>query len=158
MHVLSPDAIIIFTTPPITDLTGWSPEEVTNMPLSNFIHPEDLDLFNGDYQLSLHEGKDLTLYYRFRMKTGQYRSFELTGHPYYGEELGQRKCHCFFGISRPYNSEIASVDSFLELKSENSDLRQEIQSRYQEIRQIEDRKARRGGSYSGKFHFYFNQR
>lgn len=150
MHVLSPDAIIIFSTPSIRDLTGWSAEEITNLPLSNFIHPEDIDSFNRDYQLSLREGRDLTLYYRLRMKDDHYRSFEFTGHPYYGEESGQRKCHCFFGISRPYNSEIASFDSYLELKSENSNLRQEIQSRYQEIQQIEERKVRRGGSYAGK--------
>lgn len=134
MHVLSPDGKIIFATPSIRDLTGWSVEEVTNRPIADFIHTDDIEGFARDYETSLREGKDLTLYYRFRMKDDRYTIFEITGHPYYAEENGQRKCKCFFGMGRPYPSKnTAMLDSFLELKIENERLRQELQVMYQDI-------------------------
>ena len=37
MHVLSPTGSIMFCTPSIRELTGWTPEEAVGKPISDFI-------------------------------------------------------------------------------------------------------------------------
>lgn len=134
MHILSPTGNIMFATPSIRELTGWTSEEVTGRPIADFIHTDDVEGFLRDYQTSLLEGNDLTLYYRFRMKDDRYTIFEITGHPYYAEENGQQRCKCFFAMGRPYPSKnTAMLDSFLELKIENERLRQDLQVMYSDL-------------------------
>jgi PAS domain S-box-containing protein len=134
MHVLSPTGNVMFSTPSIRDLTGWTSDEVTGRPIADFIHTDDVAGFLRDFESSLRDGHDLTLYYRFRMKDDRYTIFEITGHPYYAEENGQQQCKCFFAMGRPYPSKnTAMLDSFLELKTENERLRQELQVMYGEM-------------------------
>ena len=136
MHVLAPDGTVMFAAPSIQDLTGWSPDEVTGHPVSDFIHADDVESFLRDFDASLREGSELNVYYRFRMKDDRYTIFEIAGHAYYAVDdvTGERKCKCFFGMGRPYPSKnTAMLDSFLELKMENERLRQELQVMYRDI-------------------------
>lgn len=95
---------------------------------------DDIEGFSRDFQNSLRDGNDLTLYYRFRMKDDRYIIFEITGHPYYAEENGQQQIKCFFAMGRPYPSKnTAMLDSFLELKIENERLRQELHDMYTDM-------------------------
>ena len=95
---------------------------------------DDIEGFSRDFQNSLRDGNDLTLYYRFRMKDDRYIIFEITGHPNYAEVNGQLQCKCFFAMGRPYPSKnTAMLDSFLELKIENERLRQELHDMYTDM-------------------------
>lgn len=132
----------MFTTPSIQDLTGWTPESVIGHPITDYIHADDIEGFSRDFQNSLRDGNDLTLYYRFRMKDDRYIIFEITGHPYYAEENGQQHCRCFFAMGRPYPSKnTAMLDSFLELKIENERLRQELHDMYTDMESGSDTKG-----------------
>ncbi|KAK4058827.1 white collar 2 type of transcription factor [Microbotryomycetes sp. JL221] len=134
MHVLSPTGEFIFVTPSITDMTGWSVDELVGHSISDFVHQDDVEGYKNDFQQSLADGKDLTLYCRFRTKDNGYVLYEMTGHPHYTEVGGQQNCKCFFGMGRPYPSKNqAMLDSFLELKFENERLRQELQTLYKDI-------------------------
>ncbi|KAK4053819.1 white collar 2 type of transcription factor [Microbotryomycetes sp. JL201] len=134
MHVLSPSGDFIFVTPSIQDMAGWTPDELVGRSISDFVHKDDVEGYRSDFQQSLQDGKDLTLYCRFRTKDNGYVLYEMTGHPYYTDVTGQQSCKCFFGMGRPYPSKNqAMLDSFLELKFENERLRQELQTLYKDI-------------------------
>lgn len=152
MHVLAPNGNLMFSTPSLRELTGWTPDEVLGKPIADFIHADDIEGFTRDFQNSLRDGHDLTLYYRFRMKDDRYIIFEITGHPYYAEENGQQKCKCFFAMGRPYPSKnTAMLDSFLELKIENERLRQELHGMYHELEEQGDYSS---GELEGKLGFF----
>ncbi|SCV69288.1 BQ2448_2308 [Microbotryum intermedium] len=134
MHVLNPAGSFMFATPSIFDLCGWSPDELMNRPVADFLHPDDVEAYLRDFHQALEEGKDLTLYCRFRTKDERYVLFEMTGHPYYADLKGAQTPKCFFAMGRPYPSKNqAMLDSFLELKFENERLRQELQVMYRDI-------------------------
>ncbi|KDE06528.1 hypothetical protein MVLG_03177 [Microbotryum lychnidis-dioicae p1A1 Lamole] len=134
MHVLNPAGSFMFATPSILDLCGWSPDELMNRPVADFLHPDDVEAYQRDFYQALEEGKELTLYCRFRTKDERYVLFEMTGHPYYADLKGAQTPKCFFAMGRPYPSKNqAMLDSFLELKFENERLRQELQVMYRDI-------------------------
>ncbi|KAM0792326.1 hypothetical protein ACM66B_005009 [Microbotryomycetes sp. NB124-2] len=134
MHVLSPSGDFIFVTPSIQDMAGWTPDELVGHSISEFVHKDDVEGYRTDFQQSLQDGKDLTLYCRFKTKDKGYVLYEMTGHPYYTDVAGQQSCKCFFGMGRLYPSKNqAMLDSFLELKFENERLRQELQTLYKDI-------------------------
>ncbi|GAA6029358.1 hypothetical protein JCM8097_003636 [Rhodosporidiobolus ruineniae] len=144
MHVVSPVGNFIFASNSIRDLAGYDPNELFGRSLFDYIHPDDSISFQRDFETSLRTGDHLTLYYRFKTKEGGFTLFEVTGHPYYGEDPAHppgtqqrpngRPPKCWFGMSRPYPSKNqAMLDSFLELKFENERLRQELLVMYKEV-------------------------
>ncbi|GAA5979176.1 hypothetical protein JCM11641_008451 [Rhodosporidiobolus odoratus] len=142
MHVISPTGNLIFLSPSIRDLCGYTPEELFARSIFDYLHPDDVAAFQREFEASLRTGDTLTLYYRFKTKDDRYTLFEVTGHPYYGGEEGSQKSHipngrpakCFFAMARPYPSKNqAMLDSFLELKFENERLRQELLVMYKEV-------------------------
>ncbi|BGP37804.1 white collar 2 type of transcription factor [Rhodotorula kratochvilovae] len=157
MHVLSPTGNFIFASASAQDLVGYSPEELFTQSIFDFIHPDDVQSFRRDFDLSCRTGDTLTLYYRFKARDTSGASseprfvlFEVTGHPYY-EGGGARvagntdapapqvlartqPAKAFFAMARPYPSKNqAMLDSFLELKFENERLRQELLVMYKEV-------------------------
>lgn len=156
MHVLSPTGNFIFASTSAQDLVGYSPEELFTQSVFDFIHPDDVQSFRRDFDLSCRTGDTLTLYYRFKAKDAtpntdaRYVLFEVTGHPYYegsGARVAgnteapapqvfarDRPAKAFFAMARPYPSKNqAMLDSFLELKFENERLRQELLAMYKEV-------------------------
>ncbi|SCZ97435.1 BZ3500_MvSof-1268-A1-R1_Chr4-2g07212 [Microbotryum saponariae] len=155
MHVLNPAGSFMFATPSILDLCGWSPDELMNRPVADFLHPDDVEAYQRDFHHALEEGKDLTLYCRFRTKDERYVLFEMTGHPYYADLKGAQTPKCFFAMGRPYPSKNqAMLDSFLELKFENERLRQELQVMY---RDIEGGPASTAGDRPAGYNVYGNK-
>jgi PAS domain S-box-containing protein len=152
MHVLSPSGNFIFASTSITELGGYTPEELFSRSVFDYIHPDDVSAFRRDFDISLRTGDTLTLYYRFKTKDERFVLFEVTGHPYYsgggadedGSQQPQqmaepqkpegRDAKAFFAMARPYPSKNqAMLDSFLELKFENERLRQELLLMYKEV-------------------------
>ncbi|GAA5922251.1 hypothetical protein JCM3775_005673 [Rhodotorula graminis] len=156
MHVLSPEGNFIFASTSAQELVGYAPEELFTQSIFDFIHPDDVQSFRRDFDLSCRTGDTLTLYYRFKAKDTsgnddvRYVLFEVTGHPYYegsGARVAgnteapapqvlarDRPAKAFFAMARPYPSKNqAMLDSFLELKFENERLRQELLAMYKEV-------------------------
>jgi len=156
MHVLSPEGNFIFASTSAQELVGYSPEELFTQSIFDYIHPDDVQSFRRDFDLSCRTGDTLTLYYRFKAKDTsgnddvRYVLFEVTGHPYYegsGARVAgnteapapqvlarDRPAKAFFAMARPYPSKNqAMLDSFLELKFENERLRQELLAMYKEV-------------------------
>ncbi|GAA6047596.1 hypothetical protein JCM3770_001582 [Rhodotorula araucariae] len=158
MQVLSPTGNFIFASASAQDLVGYSPDELFSQSIFDYIHPDDVQSFRRDFDLSCRTGDTLTLYYRFKARDPSGASteprfvlFEVTGHPYYegggARVAGQaadvptpqalartQPAKAFFATARPYPSKNqAMLDSFLELKFENERLRQELLVMYKEV-------------------------
>ena len=79
IHRLSPECTLLYTSPSVTTLLGYSPEEVLGKPVLGMIHPEDLPGVMRDIQIISKSGQDtITSTFRFRHKDGHYILFEST--------------------------------------------------------------------------------
>jgi len=127
LHVISPTGKLMYCSPSSTELVGYSPEELVNHSITEFIHVDDIDMFVRDFQIAIQNRTSFTIYYRFRKKDEKYITLEVKGHPYFGENDITGQCKCFFSMGRPYPSKTtAMIDSFLELKVENENLRRQL--------------------------------
>jgi PAS domain S-box-containing protein len=127
LHVISPTGKLMYCSPSSTELVGYTPEELVNRTITDFIHVDDVDMFLRDFGLAIQNKTSFTLYYRFRKKDDKYIVLEVNGHPYFGENNSTGNCKCFFSMGRTYPSKTtAMLDSFLELKVENENLRRQL--------------------------------
>lgn len=154
LHVLSPSGVFLFTSPSVTEITGYTPEELVGRGITDFIERDDIDTFIKDFSNSIRNARPLATYFRFRRKDDRSILFEVTGQPHYtpmrGEGQGQgsedasgpgkgagpegRVCKCLFAMARLYPSKNnAMLDSFLELKMENEKLREKLADVYRDI-------------------------
>ena len=154
LHVLSPSGIFLFASPSVQDLTGYTPEELVGRAITDFIEQDDMDNFITRFTDSIHTDRPLTTYFRFRRKDMTFILFEVTGQPYYTTSSSpipsssssyiknnmmdpptlSKTCKCFFAMARQYpGKNNAMLDSFLELKMENENLRQRLAEIYREI-------------------------
>ncbi|OZJ04239.1 hypothetical protein BZG36_04244 [Bifiguratus adelaidae] len=130
LHVLSPAGKIMYCSPSSMPLVGYAPEELIGRHITEFIHVDDIDMFVREFNMAIHTRKDFKVYYRFRRKDDKFIIFEVTGHPYFGDEKnggvsGTPKC--FFGMAQPYPTRATGMlDSFLELKIENELLQRKL--------------------------------
>lgn len=140
IHVLSPQAKIMYCSPATTELFGYAPEDLVGRQMADFIHLDDKDLFQREFRESCLQRRRFHLYYRFRKNDSTYVSLEMVGHAYFGE--GERRQSsvplCFFGNSKVYPNKAANlVDTFLELKMEKEMLeRQIVEARAKKQRDI----------------------
>nr|CAG8550563.1 6110_t:CDS:2 [Entrophospora candida] len=133
LHVISPTGKLMYCSPSSTELVGYSPEELVNHSITEFIHVDDIDMFVRDFQIAIQNRTSFTIYYRFRKKDEKYITLEVKGHPYFGENDITGQCKCFFSMGRPYPSKTtAMIDSFLELKVENENLRRQLRELIEE--------------------------
>ncbi|RGB28029.1 hypothetical protein C1646_746062 [Rhizophagus diaphanus] len=127
LHVISPTGKLMYCSPSSTELVGYTPEELVNRTITDFIHVDDVDMFLRDFGVAIRDKTSFTLYYRFRKKDDKYIILEVNGHPYFGENNTTGNCKCFFSMGRTYPSKTtAMLDSFLELKVENENLRRQL--------------------------------
>jgi PAS domain S-box-containing protein len=127
LHVISPSGKLMYCSPSSTELVGYTPEELVNRSITDFIHVDDVDMFLRDFGLAIQNNTSFTLYYRFRKKDDKFIILEVNGHPYFGENNSTGNCKCFFSMGRAYPSKTtAMLDSFLELKVENENLRRQL--------------------------------
>ncbi|GES79824.1 white collar-2 [Rhizophagus clarus] len=117
----------MYCSPSSTELVGYTPEELVNRTITDFIHVDDVDMFLRDFTLAVQNKTSFTIYYRFRKKDDKFIILEVNGHPYFGENNSTGNCKCFFSMGRTYPSKTtAMLDSFLELKVENENLRRQL--------------------------------
>jgi hypothetical protein len=91
----------------------------------DFLHVDDIDVFIRDFQMAFHTRSQIKTHYRFRRKDDTYVIFEVVGHP--KTDVPGQPPQSFFGIAQPIPSKSGvMIDTFLELKSENTWLRQRI--------------------------------
>ncbi|EXJ87317.1 hypothetical protein A1O3_04276 [Capronia epimyces CBS 606.96] len=138
MYILTPDGRLLYVSPSAKNLTGYDAADLVGKPISDFIHPDDSNLFIQEFNESIATGNTLRFFHRFRTAEQKFRIFECHGHPHLTPEVGQMElsgypvspagiCRGFFMMARPYpnkNSEL--LDSFLEHKIENVRLQARI--------------------------------
>ena len=79
IHRLDPQCTLLYTSPSVTTLLGYSPEEVLGRQVLGMIHPEDLPCVMQNLQAISTSGQDtITSSFRFRHKDGHYILFEST--------------------------------------------------------------------------------
>ncbi|KAG9303385.1 hypothetical protein G9A89_013711 [Geosiphon pyriformis] len=129
LHVISPQGKLMYCSPSSQELVGYSPEELVGRNITDFIHVDDVDMFARDFNLAIQQRSNFKLYYRFRKKDDKFIIMEVNGHPYFGDHnpTVNSTCRCFFSMGRAYPSKTtAMLDSFLELKVENENLRRQL--------------------------------
>lgn len=138
MYILTPDGRLLYVSPSAKTLTGYDAADLVGKSISDFLHPDDSNLFIQEFNESIATGNTLRLYHRFRTAEQKFRIFECHGHPHLTHEVGHMElagypvspagiCRGFFMMARPYptrNSEL--LDSFLEHKIENVRLQARI--------------------------------
>lgn len=128
--ILTPDGRILYLSPSVKGLTGYTSEELVEKFIIDFIHQDDSGVFMREFNESIATGNPLRFFYRFRKKDGLYTIFESHGHPHltseaaaFGPNNSAGFCRGFFMMARPYPTKNAALlDSFLEHKIENERL------------------------------------
>ncbi|KAG8533823.1 uncharacterized protein KY384_001564 [Bacidia gigantensis] len=134
LHILTPDARILYVSPSSKSLTGYEQNELVGKFIIDFIHVDDSGIFVREFNESIASGNPLRFFYRFRKADGSYTIFESHGHPHlssdaqaFGVNNAAGFCRGFFMMARPYPTKNASLlDSFLEHKIENERLTKRI--------------------------------
>ena len=77
LAILNADHTITFISPSITPITGYTPEEIQGRHAFDFVHPDDLNIFQQvSAEIEQAPGNNLRAEYRFRCKDGSWRWFE----------------------------------------------------------------------------------
>jgi len=158
LHILTPDGRIVYLSPSVKGMTGYSPEELVGKFIIDFIHPDDSGIFMREFNESIASGNTLRFFYRFRRKDSTFTIFESHGHPHltseaasYGPINAAGFCRGFFMMARPYPTKNAALlDSFLEHKIENerllkriNDLKREEAEEAEEVQRLwQDKEGR----------------
>lgn len=87
MAVVDPHGYFTKVNPAFCTILGYSREELTSQPFTNFIHPDDVDHSYSEYQKNNAEKKAVTNFInRYRTKKGDYRWISWKSSESYGEE------------------------------------------------------------------------
>jgi len=81
-------AIYVFVSPSVQDLTGFLPEEILGRTPYDFFHPDDVPMLEPDHKRSQSgeaPSPKSKLVYRFRLKNGGYRWMESVSKPIFNE-------------------------------------------------------------------------
>ena len=81
-YALSPEGTLTFVSPQSTKL-GFSPDEIIGHPMSEFIHPDDIESVWADSNLTLTTGQLPVTEFRLKKKDGTYIHVEETGEAIY---------------------------------------------------------------------------
>jgi len=77
--VINTDGTIRYESPSIETVFGYSPDELVNQNVYNFIHPDDKQILVEVIERSLKTGKPVHAEFRFRHKDGLWRYLESVG-------------------------------------------------------------------------------
>ena len=147
LHILNANGKIKHVSPSIERLTGYETDEVLNKFLTDFLHPDDVGVFNAEFNDAIAKGTPLRLFYRLKKKDGNYAIFETVGHAHIAAAKFAPNpnnqaafCQAVFMMARPYPQKNAALlDSFLEHKMENERLRKRIsQLKREEVEEVEE--------------------
>ncbi|ORE07023.1 GATA-domain-containing protein [Rhizopus microsporus var. microsporus] len=124
-YVLSPSGIILYCSKSCLYLTGYMPQELVGKPLNNFIHANDIDIFEKYFVIAFQTRSKVKMYYRFIKKDTCYLLLETIGHLKKGILFDSPQVFC--AMSKPYLSRNGHLfDSMLELKMENDRLKHRV--------------------------------
>ncbi|KAK4231234.1 hypothetical protein QBC38DRAFT_262437 [Podospora fimiseda] len=134
LHILDSHGRIKHVSPSVEVLTGYKPSDIQDLFLRDLLHPDDVGLFNSEFNECIADGSQMRLFYRIRKPDGKYSVFEAVGHAHiaaakFAPNPNNQSpfCQAVFMMSRPYPAKVASLlDSFLEHKIENERLRRKI--------------------------------
>lgn len=146
LHVLTPDGRMIYLSPSVEPLTGYTRAELKGKFIMDFTHPDDKSMFLREFNESIASGTSLRYFYRFLKKDQSYIIFESHGHPHFRSDISgavnngsSNFCRGYFMMARPYLTKNSSLlDSFLEHKIENQRLLRHIEQLKKEEAEEED--------------------
>jgi PAS domain S-box-containing protein len=116
--VLSNEFKIIFCSEASVEFLGYSPAELNNHLFTEYIHVDDVDSFSREFRTARDTMQALRIYHRVQRKDGNYTLMETNGHFYR---------NTFIGSVRKIPTEASrAMDSFLDLKIENEQLKQRL--------------------------------
>lgn len=74
VYSLTPEGIISYVSPNVTDILGYSHDEVIGKPALSFLHPDDYSLIRDQFYTTLKTGrKTSNIVYRLRHKEGSWQ-------------------------------------------------------------------------------------
>lgn len=134
LQILDANGRIKYASPSITNVTGYTVEEIQDVFLKELIHPDDQGVFVAELNESIASGNPLRMFYRLRKKNNEYAIFEAVGHAHiaaakFAPNPNNQSpfCQAVFMMARPYPTKNAGLlDSFLEHKIENERLKRRI--------------------------------
>jgi PAS domain S-box-containing protein len=86
--ILNKDGIVTYTTTNIEKWFGWSPEDLMNKKIWNFIHRSDLDYVKNYFSSAFEKlHNSITLELQFRCKDNNYKYIEVTATNFIDNEL-----------------------------------------------------------------------
>lgn len=118
VHVLSSDLNILYCSPASREFLGYQQGELMGHSFTEYIHVDDIDIFQREFRHAQTNGSLMRATYRFLRKDGKYTTLETRGHFY---KQG------FFGSARSVPAEMTRMmDTFLDCKMENEMLKRQI--------------------------------
>ncbi|KAK4454579.1 white-collar 2 [Podospora aff. communis PSN243] len=159
LHILDANGKIKHVSPGVERVTGFSGPEIINKFLQDFLHPDDVGIFNSEFNDAIASGAPLRIFYRFKKKDGSYIILETVGHAHIAAAKFAPNpnnqtpfCQAVFMMARPYPTKNAAlVDSFLEHKMENERLKRRIaELKREEAEEAEDAQRNWHHSQEGK--------
>ncbi|KAK1752543.1 blue light receptor, variant 2 [Echria macrotheca] len=134
LQILDAMGKIRHVSPSVESLTGYKSGEIVNQFIQQYIHPDDIGVFNAEFNDAIATGMTFRLFYRFKKKDGKFAVFETVGHAHIAAakfapnpQNQSPFCQAVFMMSRPYPTKnSALLDSFLDHKVENERLKRRI--------------------------------
>ncbi|KAK9365842.1 hypothetical protein V1509DRAFT_631971 [Lipomyces kononenkoae] len=138
-HVLSSHGKVLFVSPAVIQMLGYSQTEFTDKFVSEYVAPEDVEHFTRELNRAATHGATpdsdeahVSIICRFKRVDGTYILVEVVGRAHFnGTDNGNGskkelrlsnppECKCFFLTARLYRTKSSTlIDSFLEHKIEN---------------------------------------
>ena len=134
LQILDANGKIRHVSPSIERLTGYKGPEILNKFVQELLHPDDVGVFNAEFNDAIASGIPLRMFHRLKKKDGSYAVFETVGHAHIAAAKFAPNpnnqtpfCQAVFMMSRPYPVKNARLlDTFLEHKMENERLKRRI--------------------------------
>lgn len=82
------DGTRLYISPSVTEVLGWTPDELLGPVRNDLIHPEDRSIFDQELDAMREGVMSSALVYRYRHKLGHYVWMESTARKVWGEESG----------------------------------------------------------------------
>lgn len=145
LHILDANGKIKHASKAVEKLLEYKAEDIANKFLQDLLHPDDVGVFNSEFNDAIASGAPLRMFYRLKKKDGTYSVFEVIGHAHIAAAKFAPNpnnqtpfCQAVFMMARPYPiKQSALLHSFLEHKMENERLKRRIT----ELRQEEAEEA-----------------
>lgn len=134
LQILDANGKIKHVSPSVERLTGYKGPEILNKFLQELLHPDDVGVFNSEFNDAIASGAPMRMFFRLKKKDGTWAIFETVGHAHIAAAKFAPNpnnqtpfCQAVFMMARPYPTKNAGLlDSFLEHKMENERLKRRI--------------------------------